>query len=138
MKRPVKVTRFDLLHFWHSSHVFHAFDYAFADLQTLFIMITLSSLPAPAHRVSSRAAHSVFERAVEKVGTDYLAQSLWDKYLDYELAQKDFANVTRLYSRVLAVPLDALAKYLERYANKMRDVSIITRPPPPAIPRLTS
>jgi pre-mRNA-processing factor 39 len=64
-----------------------------------------------------RAAHSVFERAVERVGTDYLAQSLWDKYLDYELAQKDLANVTRLYSRVLAVPLDALAKYLERYDN---------------------
>jgi hypothetical protein len=79
----------------------------------------------------------VFERAVETVGTDYLAQSLWDKYLDYELAQKDLANVTRLYSRVLAGPLDALAKYLERYANTSRP-SITTRPPSSAIPRLAS
>jgi pre-mRNA-processing factor 39 len=56
----------------------------------------------------------VFERAVDKVGTDYLAQSLWDKYLDYELSQKEFANVTGLYSRVLALPLEALSKYFER------------------------
>jgi pre-mRNA-processing factor 39 len=56
----------------------------------------------------------VFERAADKVGTDYLAQSLWDKYLDFELSQKEFVNVTHLYTRVLAVPLEALSKYFER------------------------
>jgi len=59
----------------------------------------------------------LFERAIEKVGTDYLAQSLWDKYLEYELSQKDFTNVTRLYTRVLSIPLEALSKYYERYSH---------------------
>lgn len=85
-----------------------AFPYS-VDLWTYYCTYLAERLADPT------LVRSVFERAVEKVGTDYLAQSLWDKYLDYELAQKDFANVTRLYSRVLAVPLDALAKYLERW-----------------------
>jgi len=65
--------------------------------------------------VDSANVRRLFERAIEKVGTDYLAQSLWDKYLEYELSQKDFTNVTRLYTRVLSIPLEALSKYYERW-----------------------
>jgi pre-mRNA-processing factor 39 len=79
------------------------------DLWTYYCTHLVERSADPTH------VRSVFERAADKVGTDYLAQSLWDKYLDFELSQKEFVNVTHLYTRVLAVPLEALSKYFERW-----------------------
>ncbi len=56
----------------------------------------------------------LYERAADLVGSDYLAQTLWDKYLEFELSQKEYINVSRLYRRILGLPLEALAKYAER------------------------
>lgn len=58
---------------------------------------------------------SLFERAIEAVGDDFLAQTLWDKFIEFELSQEEYLNVSKLYKRVMAVPVRDLDRYWERY-----------------------
>jgi len=70
---------------------------------------------------------SLFERAIEKIGDDYLAQILWDKYIEFEESQEEYANVFSLYTRVLYIPLKALDQYwdkLMRFASS-RPTSVL-------------
>jgi len=58
-----------------------------------------------------------FERAVDMVGSDYHAEKLWDKYIEYESAQEEWANVTKLYHRILALPIKALETFWEKFTK---------------------
>lgn len=60
--------------------------------------------------------HSIYERGVAYCSTDYLAHSLWDKYIHYEEEQGSEAvtAVTALYCRVLQYPLCELPRYMQR------------------------
>ena len=63
---------------------------------------------------------AVFERAVRQVGSDYLADKLWDRYIAFETpradasATPDHSAVGALFSRVLRLPLKALDSYWAR------------------------
>mmetsp|Transcript_19754 Transcript_19754/g.55121 ORF Transcript_19754/g.55121 Transcript_19754/m.55121 type:complete len:744 (+) Transcript_19754:15-2246(+) len=56
---------------------------------------------------------SVYERGVAVCSSDYLAHSLWDKYIHYEEEQGAGVAVTALYSRVLQCPLRELPRYMQ-------------------------
>ncbi|KAF5840473.1 hypothetical protein DUNSADRAFT_16564 [Dunaliella salina] len=56
---------------------------------------------------------SVYERGVGVCSSDYLAHSLWDKYIHYEEEQGAGVAVTALYSRVLQCPLRELPRYMQ-------------------------
>ena len=63
---------------------------------------------------------AVFERAVDQVGSDYLADKLWDRYIAFETpradasATPDHGAVGALFARVLRQPLKALDSYWAR------------------------
>jgi len=57
---------------------------------------------------------SVLERAAVYIGTDYLAGAFWDKYLEFELAHKEFGNATALFVHLLSLSLESIGKYFER------------------------
>lgn len=57
---------------------------------------------------------SVYEAGVAQCSSDYLAHSLWDKYIHYEEEQGGAMAVTALYSRVLQCPLRELPRYMQR------------------------
>ena len=78
-----------------------------------------------AHAVTHWSAHpekvrAVFERAVDQVGSDYLADKLWDRYIAFETphadasATPDHGAVGALFARVLRRPLKALDSYWTR------------------------
>ena len=60
------------------------------------------------------SSKSLFERAITTVGDDYLASTLWDKYIEFEESQEEYARVLQLYTRVLSIPLKSLQQYWER------------------------
>ncbi len=48
------------------------------------------------------------------VGSDYLSNLLWNKYIEFELSQDGSHNITNIYKRILKIPLRDLDKYWER------------------------
>ena len=67
---------------------------------------------------SLKNLYSLFERGAASVGNDILAGSiLWDKYIEFESSQEEFARVAQIYHRILHVPLLSLANYWERCAS---------------------
>ncbi|KAJ9524287.1 hypothetical protein QJQ45_008511 [Haematococcus lacustris] len=53
----------------------------------------------------------IYERALAYCGSDYVAHSLWDKYIHYEEEQGSAQHVASLYSRALNHPLRELPRY---------------------------
>lgn len=56
----------------------------------------------------------LFERGLAYVGTDYLSFSLWDKYIEYEYMQQDWARLAVIYTRILENPNQQLDRYFGR------------------------
>lgn len=57
----------------------------------------------------------VFEHGLAFVGSDFLAHSLWDKYIAFELSQSATARVIQLYERILVgSPIRELDRYYSR------------------------
>ncbi|XP_056689038.1 uncharacterized protein [Spinacia oleracea] len=54
----------------------------------------------------------LFERALAYVGTDYLSYPLWDKYIEYEYTQQQWAYLASIYTRILENPNQQLDRYL--------------------------
>uniref|UniRef100_A0A803M969 Pre-mRNA-processing factor 39 n=1 Tax=Chenopodium quinoa TaxID=63459 RepID=A0A803M969_CHEQI len=54
----------------------------------------------------------LFERALAYVGTDYLSYPLWDKYIEYEYTQQQWAHLASIYTRILENPNQQLDRYL--------------------------
>lgn len=61
------------------------------------------------------ATRKVFEEAVSVVGTDWAADQLWEKYLEFEASYKELQRITALFKRILAIPLGRLTDMFERF-----------------------
>eukprot|EP00238_Polyblepharides_amylifera_P000598 CAMPEP_0196571348 /NCGR_PEP_ID=MMETSP1081-20130531/1521_1 /TAXON_ID=36882 /ORGANISM="Pyramimonas amylifera, Strain CCMP720" /LENGTH=772 /DNA_ID=CAMNT_0041888251 /DNA_START=88 /DNA_END=2406 /DNA_ORIENTATION=- len=59
------------------------------------------------------AVRSLFERGLAYVGTDFNSHPLWDKFLEFELAQGTPKHVAKIYSQTLQIPLLKLDTYWE-------------------------
>ena len=62
-----------------------------------------------------RVIRRIFERGVGFCGTDYLAHSLWNKYITFEGNNGTVTTLARVYSQVLACPIKELDKFYSRY-----------------------
>ena len=58
--------------------------------------------------------YRLFERGLAYVGTDYLSFPLWDKYIEYEYMQQDWARLVMIYTRILENPNQQLDRYFTR------------------------
>ncbi|XP_015968115.1 pre-mRNA-processing factor 39-1 isoform X1 [Arachis duranensis] len=61
----------------------------------------------------------LFERGLAYVGTDYLSFPLWDKYIEYEYMQQDWARLANIYTRILENP----NQQLDRYFNSFKELA---------------
>ncbi|XP_021763301.1 pre-mRNA-processing factor 39-like isoform X1 [Chenopodium quinoa] len=57
----------------------------------------------------------LFERALAYVGTDYLSYPLWDKYIEYEYTQQQWAHLASIYTRILENPNQQLDRYFSSF-----------------------
>lgn len=57
----------------------------------------------------------LFERALAYVGTDYLSYPLWDKYIEYEYTQQQWAHLAMIYTRILENPNQQLDRYFTSF-----------------------
>ncbi|XP_004493823.1 pre-mRNA-processing factor 39-1 isoform X1 [Cicer arietinum] len=57
----------------------------------------------------------LFERGLAYVGTDYLSFPLWDKYIEYEYIQQDWARLALIYTRILENPNQQLDRYFSSF-----------------------
>ncbi|XP_068473108.1 pre-mRNA-processing factor 39-1 isoform X3 [Phaseolus vulgaris] len=57
----------------------------------------------------------LFERGLAYVGTDYLSFPLWDKYIEYEYMQQDWARLAIIYTRILENPNQQLDRYFSSF-----------------------
>lgn len=60
---------------------------------------------------------SVFDRALEHAGRDFLSHPLWDKYLEFESSKENLVGIVSVLRRALQFPLKMSEKYYERYKN---------------------
>ncbi|KAF5960700.1 hypothetical protein HYC85_001909 [Camellia sinensis] len=58
----------------------------------------------------------LFERGLAYVGTDYLSFPLWDKYIEYEYMQQEWARLAMIYTRILENPNQQLDRYFNSFA----------------------
>ncbi|CAK8543657.1 unnamed protein product [Lathyrus sativus] len=63
----------------------------------------------------SDTVRRLFERGLAYVGTDYLSFSLWDKYIEYEYMQQDWARLAVIYTRILENPNQQLDRYFSSF-----------------------
>ncbi|KAI7898950.1 uncharacterized protein BX663DRAFT_441902 [Cokeromyces recurvatus] len=67
---------------------------------------------------SNEDMESLFERAANCIGLDFLAHSFWDKYLEF--AETRLANpkrVLELLNRIVLIPMHQYARYYEKWRN---------------------
>ncbi|XP_027349707.1 pre-mRNA-processing factor 39 isoform X3 [Abrus precatorius] len=57
----------------------------------------------------------LFERGLAYVGTDYYSFPLWDKYIEYEYMQQDWARLAMIYTRILENPNQQLDRYFSSF-----------------------
>ncbi|KAI8614784.1 hypothetical protein BC830DRAFT_353194 [Chytriomyces sp. MP71] len=60
---------------------------------------------------------TVFERAAQGVGYDFLSHTFWDKYIDYEEAKQQDARVFAILERIIRIPLHQYTRYFEKYSQ---------------------
>lgn len=58
---------------------------------------------------------SVFERAADAIGTDFLANPFWDQYILFEEDRKRPENVLKILERVIRIPLSEFVRFFEKY-----------------------
>ena len=86
---------------------------------------------AIAMRRDAEKVRELFESGLAYAGTDWLAHPLWDKYIHFEQHSGcgSPVHVSRLYGRVLRVPLKELDKYWAGF-----DAFVTNRSPSAVIP----
>ncbi|KAH7391822.1 hypothetical protein BKA66DRAFT_412643 [Pyrenochaeta sp. MPI-SDFR-AT-0127] len=58
----------------------------------------------------------LFERGAHFVGLDFQSHPFWDKYIEFEERIQEPANVTRIYSRVMHLPIYQFSRYYEKFS----------------------
>lgn len=57
----------------------------------------------------------LFKRGLSFVGRDYLCHTLWDKYIEFELSQRQWSSLAHIYIEALRFPTKMLHHYFHRY-----------------------
>ncbi|KAF1924342.1 pre-mRNA-processing factor 39 [Didymella exigua CBS 183.55] len=57
----------------------------------------------------------LFERGAHSVGLDFQSHPFWDKYIEFEERVQEPGNSTRIYSRVLLLPIYQFSRYYEKF-----------------------
>ncbi|XP_030547334.1 pre-mRNA-processing factor 39-2 isoform X2 [Rhodamnia argentea] len=57
----------------------------------------------------------LFRRGLSFVGKDYLCHSLWDKYIEFELAQQQWSSLAHIYVQTLRFPTKKLQYYYDSF-----------------------
>jgi pre-mRNA-processing factor 39 len=65
----------------------------------------------------------LFERGSHFVGLEFQSHPFWDKYIEFEDRAQEPANATKIYSRVVRLPIYQFSRYYEKFT-----VLIGTRP----------
>ncbi|EFC35474.1 predicted protein, partial [Naegleria gruberi] len=47
---------------------------------------------------------NLFEKAIQIIGNDYYARTLWENYIEFEISQDEYEKVVKLYKRAIQVP----------------------------------
>lgn len=68
-------------------------------------------------RSSVEDTRALYERAVEVSGKVYTSFLLWDKYLDFEKSNKDWARMEEVFWKVIGTPISKLYDYFSRFKN---------------------
>ncbi|EDU45386.1 Pre-mRNA-processing factor 39 [Pyrenophora tritici-repentis] len=63
----------------------------------------------------------LFERGAHFVGLDYQSHPFWDKYIEFEDRIQEPANVTKLYCRIMHMPIYQSSRYYEKYCLLLAD-----------------
>ncbi|CAN9390543.1 unnamed protein product [Alternaria sp. RS040] len=58
----------------------------------------------------------LFERGAHFVGLDFQSHPFWDKYIEFEERIGEPTNVSKIYSRVLHLPIYQFARYYEKFS----------------------
>lgn len=64
---------------------------------------------------------SLFERGAHFVGLDFQSHPFWDKYIEFEERIQEPSNVTKIYSRVLNLPIYQFSRYYEKFATLLNN-----------------
>lgn len=57
----------------------------------------------------------MFDKAITSCGKVYTSFLLWDKFLDFEKSQKNYAAMEQIFWKILSQPLNKLYEYYTRY-----------------------
>ena len=60
---------------------------------------------------------SVFERGAAVICGDFKSEPFWLKYIEFEILQKEFRNVSRIYNTMLGQPIATLDDTYARFQN---------------------
>ncbi|KAF2134280.1 hypothetical protein P153DRAFT_372724 [Dothidotthia symphoricarpi CBS 119687] len=58
----------------------------------------------------------LFERGAHFVGLDFQSHPFWDKYIEFEERIQEPANVTKIYTRVILLPIYQFSRYYEKFS----------------------
>ncbi|CAL5353581.1 unnamed protein product [Camellia sinensis] len=91
------------------------------DIWLHYCVFAISSYgdPETVRSDTSRVVEVLFERGLAYVGTDYLSFPLWDKYIEYEYMQQEWARLAMIYTRILENP----NQQLDRYFNSFKELA---------------
>ncbi|KAI9090990.1 putative mRNA splicing protein [Phlyctochytrium arcticum] len=59
---------------------------------------------------------SLFERAADAIGLDFISHTFWDKYIEYEESKQAHGAVISILERIIHIPLHQYARYFEKYS----------------------
>lgn len=91
----------------------------FHRLSFLFIFSNIFSLCQLILTIIFSIFDSLFEAAIDRVGTDYNCEALWNKYIEFETStaqnEGNFSRVLQIYLRILGIPLKNLEEFYNRF-----------------------
>ncbi|KAL6706865.1 hypothetical protein ACN47E_005008 [Coniothyrium glycines] len=58
----------------------------------------------------------LFERGAHFVGLDFQSHPFWDKYIEFEERIQEPSNATKIYSRVVHLPIYQFSRYYEKFS----------------------
>ncbi|KAJ5073964.1 pre-mRNA-processing factor 39 [Anaeramoeba ignava] len=62
-----------------------------------------------------QSTRKIFERAIETVGINFLSYGLWNQFINWEIQQEEFEFASKLYQKVIRIPIQQLEHIWESY-----------------------
>lgn len=62
-----------------------------------------------------------FEIAKDLIGKQFLSHPFWDKFIEFEVGQKNWHNVQRIYEYIIEVPLHQYARFFTSYKKFLNE-----------------